>query len=340
MANPLITLAVTAYNHQRYIAEAIAGALAQNYEPLEIVISDDCSSDRTYTIAEELVLRYSGPHSVQLRRTARNLGIGRHISELMALSKGEIVVFAAGDDVSHPDRVTELARAWAQHAEHPCWLVSDYIEIDETGKVISDKGERVATHNASVSAVRLEDVILRQRCHLGCSQAIDKKLWALYGPLPRRVFFEDLAMAFRAALLGKIVYVDAPLIDYRVHGANNSAQRFKSGNWNEYKDSEWRRQRNDLHKYHSIVCMYRDLKTARGLGLVDVVLFSDLARMIERAFGVFYGLSRLDRLSLPERFDLIRRAKAAEMSSYASHVRNRLMPARVRYLMNRLVLGK
>ena len=44
---PRVTLAVIAYNQERFIREAIEGAFAQTYQPLEIILSDDCSSDRT-----------------------------------------------------------------------------------------------------------------------------------------------------------------------------------------------------------------------------------------------------------------------------------------------------
>lgn len=50
--HPLVTFALLAYSQEKYIREAVEGAFAQTYEPLEIILSDDCSSDRTYfTIA-------------------------------------------------------------------------------------------------------------------------------------------------------------------------------------------------------------------------------------------------------------------------------------------------
>jgi len=39
----LITLALVAYNQERFISEALEGAFAQTYSPLEIILSDDCS---------------------------------------------------------------------------------------------------------------------------------------------------------------------------------------------------------------------------------------------------------------------------------------------------------
>ena len=47
---PLLTFAVGAYNQERFIREAVESAFAQTYSPLEIVLSDDCSRDRTFEI--------------------------------------------------------------------------------------------------------------------------------------------------------------------------------------------------------------------------------------------------------------------------------------------------
>ncbi|MCK5536618.1 MAG: glycosyltransferase, partial [Bacteroidales bacterium] len=59
---PLISFTLFAYNQEKYIQEAVEGALSQTYSPLEIVISDDCSTDRTFEIIKELTEDYSGPH--------------------------------------------------------------------------------------------------------------------------------------------------------------------------------------------------------------------------------------------------------------------------------------
>ena len=69
---PLITFALFAYNQERFIREAVAGAFSQTYSPLEIILSDDCSSDRTFEIIQEMTAGYEGPHKVILNRNEKN----------------------------------------------------------------------------------------------------------------------------------------------------------------------------------------------------------------------------------------------------------------------------
>jgi glycosyltransferase involved in cell wall biosynthesis len=44
----------------------VEGAFSQTYSPLEIILSDDCSSDRTFEIMEEMAREYQGPHLVKV----------------------------------------------------------------------------------------------------------------------------------------------------------------------------------------------------------------------------------------------------------------------------------
>src|SRR4051812_14455329 len=74
LERPLVTFVLFSYNQERYIREAVAGALAQTYQPLKIVISDDCSTDRTFEIVREMASAYTGPHKIVLRRNPKNLG--------------------------------------------------------------------------------------------------------------------------------------------------------------------------------------------------------------------------------------------------------------------------
>lgn len=115
MANdekPLVTFALFAYNQEKYIREAVEGALAQDYRPLEIIISDDCSTDRTFEVAQQAVANAGEDVSVRVRRNAKNLGLLDHFQLVVEIAQGEIIIVAAGDDVSLADRATRCVDAF------------------------------------------------------------------------------------------------------------------------------------------------------------------------------------------------------------------------------------
>ena len=82
-AAPRASLLLLAYNQERYAEEAARSCLAQESEPLEIVFSDDASSDRTHEILATIAAEYRGPHRVVVRRNETNLGITGHYNRLV-----------------------------------------------------------------------------------------------------------------------------------------------------------------------------------------------------------------------------------------------------------------
>ncbi len=132
---PLASILLIAFNQQATVAQAIAGALAQTYSPLEIVASDDASSDRTFAAMEAALAGYAGPHRVRLNRNPRNLGIGAHLSHLVSLSHGELLFVAAGDDVSLPQRCERVVAAWLASGKRLDLIASALQDLDEHGQV-------------------------------------------------------------------------------------------------------------------------------------------------------------------------------------------------------------
>jgi glycosyltransferase involved in cell wall biosynthesis len=68
MSAPKVSYALLCYQQENYVRDAVRSALAQDLTPLDIVLSDDNSSDRTYEILEEEVKKYRGPNIITLNR--------------------------------------------------------------------------------------------------------------------------------------------------------------------------------------------------------------------------------------------------------------------------------
>ena len=103
MEKPLVSYVLTAYNIEDFIEESVKCAFAQDYENLEIGLSDDCSSDNTFQIMKKMAEKYDGPHRIILNRNEHNMGISQHMSKCyIELANGEIIIVAHGDDISLP----------------------------------------------------------------------------------------------------------------------------------------------------------------------------------------------------------------------------------------------
>ncbi len=203
------SLLVLTYNQEDFVAEAVNAALAQTYVPLEIVISDDCSTDRTFEIAQACVAGYDGPHDIVLNRNARNLGVIAHTNTIVNRARGDILIPAYGDDVSYPDRVTRIAACF--EAQDPLLVHSHADAIDATGTPCVTAYRRADFFRTTEPLT----VATSLAHYLGASGGWARELFDKYGPLPDSLVFDDHILGFRAALEGRVGFVDAPLLAYR-----------------------------------------------------------------------------------------------------------------------------
>lgn len=219
---PLLTFALFAYNQERFIADAVRGALSQTYTPLEIILSDDCSSDRTFEIMQEMASAYQGPNRVIVRRNERNLGIGGHVNKVMEISHGQLIVVAAGDDVSLPHRTT---RIWDEYLASDCTACS----IFSNEYLIDAFGNRRALgrpKSPDPETLALRWFVQHRSWVMGSSHAWHRKVFDIFGPLNDQVVSEDSAIPFRSLLLGTIRYIHEPLVLRRFTGNNISMRGF------------------------------------------------------------------------------------------------------------------
>ena len=212
-----MTIGVKAYRQEHLVRQAIESAFAQTYQPLEIILSDDCSPDGTFAVMEEMAAAYRGPHAVRLNRNPANLGIAMHSNRIWQLSSGTLLASCAGDDIAEPAKVERLVEAWRAGAGRVMAVHSCMMQIDEAGREIGLRlPPKVARENPSA-----KDWIARSAYAIGATALYDRRLIDFFGYLPECCLVEDTPMFFRATLLGRIAYVDEPLVRYRVGGASS-----------------------------------------------------------------------------------------------------------------------
>lgn len=222
---PLVTFFVMTYNQERYIREAVEGAFLQTYSPLEIILSDDCSSDHTFRIMQELAGTYRGPHTVIINQNQKNLGIGGHVNRIMELAHGELIVAAAGDDVSLKERTQVLTRGWLA-AGKPSGISSGIIPVDMQGRPLGSTPHWLLEQGRVLKTLPRGDLatvsLMRDQCFIlsGCAGAWAKDNWDYFGELNEDVVCEDEVLSFRGCLRGGLYFIEQPLVRYRKHPNN------------------------------------------------------------------------------------------------------------------------
>lgn len=147
MNNELITIGLKSCNQSRYQRDAVEGVLAQTYRPLQIIISDDFSTDGSWQWFKErfgipaedesahFVLNPEAGLEIVLHRNEKNLGNLGNWEVICSLTKGELIVKADGDDVSTPDRVARTVEAWRKNGKKALAVCHSGWQIDRNGRL-------------------------------------------------------------------------------------------------------------------------------------------------------------------------------------------------------------
>lgn len=208
---PLVSVILLTLDQEAFAAEAVGSLFVQDYTNLEIVLSDHGSGDRTFAILTGLAANYRGPHRLLLNQSASTGGILGHFLDAVAVSGGDLIVMAAGDDISAPHRVSRLVEVWRETGA--AVLSSGMAAMDEAGRPLVVKAWRPLYHDAASyfapGAVH----------HLhGAGAAYDRGALLSVEPPAFPVFTEDLFLALMLGLRSaRFARIDEPLVTYRIH---------------------------------------------------------------------------------------------------------------------------
>jgi glycosyltransferase involved in cell wall biosynthesis len=133
MSKPLVTIAIPTYNRaDKYLRDALQCALNQTYEPIEILVSDNCSTDNT----PELVQSYKDSRIKYFRQT-NNLGMLGNMNFLVEQANGAYMLMLHDDDIIDNDMVESCMEA-ANFKSGYGWILTGSRYMDEEGNILSE----------------------------------------------------------------------------------------------------------------------------------------------------------------------------------------------------------
>jgi glycosyltransferase involved in cell wall biosynthesis len=120
MTMPVVSVLMTAFNREKYIAEAIESVLASTFKDFELVIVDDGSKDRTVEIAR----RYLADPRVQLHLNEKNLGDYPNRNHAASLARGKYLKYIDADDMVYTHGLEVMVQMMEQFPDAGLGLAS------------------------------------------------------------------------------------------------------------------------------------------------------------------------------------------------------------------------
>lgn len=135
MSSPRVSVCIATYNHERYIRDCIMSVVAQAHDvPLEVLVGDDQSSDRTGEIVQGLANRF--PEIILYFRHESRLGGCRNYQFLIERAQGEFIAHLDGDDYWLPRKLAKQVLLMDAHPEL-CASYTNALCIDESGDAMA-----------------------------------------------------------------------------------------------------------------------------------------------------------------------------------------------------------
>lgn len=268
MSQLKVSFLILTYNQIDFVEHALNGAFSQTYSPLEIVISDDASTDGTREKIKEMVAQYSGPHSVKTYFNDENLGFIDHLTLAIDRCSADFIVYGPGDDISLSNRTEILAGEFMKSKS--LLIHSDAFEIDDQG----NKKDHILSKKHKLDNISIKEASLLPGLCIGATCAWHKDLMNIFGPIVERDTYEDLIFYFRAMLLNKVSYVEKPLIYYRV--GNGISQKKRRSN------QEARLQAEQKYCRHRLATLRQRLRDVKMVNNVPKDVISTLDQKIAK----------------------------------------------------------
>lgn len=212
---PLVSVCMTAYNQERYIAQAIESVLAQRVSfPIELVIGEDRSADLTGSICEDFQFRY--PSEIRLHRREANLGFGRNFCLTWDQCEGRYVAILEGDDFwCSPDKLASQVALMESHREYSmCFTLTNTVDENGAGSRTWPYYHRPKTRYTLTEVLRHNPIA---NCSVMYRRAVVLSPLSVWYPWIPSLPVCDMMLHGLHGQWGPIGYIHQPMATYRLH---------------------------------------------------------------------------------------------------------------------------
>lgn len=215
MDKPLVSVAMTTYNGEAYLVEQLDSIVNQDYKNIELIVCDDGSTDSTMSMLGSY--RDSHPDlRMEIYPAAQNLGYVKNFEKAISFCRGKYIAFCDQDDIWYSAKISKQLDVLLANTALAVFTDADL--IDAKGRLFQQ-----GLWGAVIGGLPPETIDHRafylSNCVTGCTLIIDRTL--LDSALP---FIEgvphDWWLAYHAAYLDRLSWVDEKLLGYRQHGTN------------------------------------------------------------------------------------------------------------------------
>ena len=215
--NEKVDILLATYNGEKFLKEQIESLLNQTYTNIQIIISDDCSTDGTRAILKD----YENNNKITIYYQENNLGYVKNFEFLLKKVESNLYMLCDQDDFWKQEKVEKTVEKMQK--ENVDLVFGDLEVVDENLNLLYPSYNKYM-HLAHKIEKYCKDYRLQYlyNCMTGCTMMSKKKFLDKILPLPinSKYMIHDYWIGLIVSLNGKVGYLDKPYILYRQHGKN------------------------------------------------------------------------------------------------------------------------
>ena len=296
--NPKIDILMTTYNGEKYLKEQIESILNQTYKNINLIISDDCSTDNTRDILKE----YQDLENIKIYYQDKNLGYVANFEFLLKHVESDIYMLSDQDDVWMPNKIEETFKKLEE--DNADLVFTDLEVVNQKLELINKSFNKSMNKEHKIGkTLGTNQFEYLYNNITGCTIMSKKKWIDEILPIPKgsKYVIHDSWIGLIISLNGKISYLDKPTIKYRQHSENQVGTERESYKYNNFEQVRnlFINVKKDLFKTY-IENQEKFPEELQKLNCEGQKYFDDIEKKKNvnlRNWGVFYKLYKNESIS-------------------------------------------
>lgn len=216
MSTPLVSIAMATYNGADFLQKQLDSIYSQSYTNIEVIVSDDCSTDNTV----EILKRYQHAYGLKYYTNSHQFGFVKNFEQAIKLCSGDFIALADQDDIWETNKIEVLLT----EIKNNLLIHSDCSIIDSNDNILNPSWKKQTGYYFCAENLIFQNMVT------GCTLLFQKDLLNTALPFPETIAYHDWWLAFCAASQNKISYTEHTLTRYRQHFNQNTGVNFNPKN--------------------------------------------------------------------------------------------------------------
>jgi glycosyltransferase involved in cell wall biosynthesis len=212
----MISIALAAYNGEKYIKEQIDSILNQTHQDFELIACDDCSTDSTWVILQDYEQK---DKRIRCYLNEKNLGFNKNFEKALKLCRGEYIAISDQDDIWTADHLTVLLEN-----------IGDNLICCGESMLVNEKGENIYKYSEIFDDMFLMDTAEKKILHIlygtnifsGACMLLRKEALKRILPVPNSIAYYDFWFVLCTCAKNSFIYIPDIIRYFRQHCLNIS----------------------------------------------------------------------------------------------------------------------